>query len=165
MDDHGSLPTARVSGLVITEAADEVLDYDTERHDIHHLNQATTVVWRMLDGRRSVDELIRLARIELGNAVDDTAVRLALTKLDDANLLDGPLAYEVRVSSQSRRKFLKRAAIAGAAVPLIASVTARTAAASLSCTTPTGRCNSGSRRCTAPCVCTGGSGGSVCQAP
>ncbi len=138
-----------------------MLVYDTERHDIHHLNQATAVVWRMLDGRRSLDELIRLARIELGSAVDDTAVRLALTKLDDANLLDGPLADEVRVSSQSRRKFLKRAAIAGAAVPLIASITSRSAAASSSCTTPALGCNSGSRRCTAPCVCVRG----VCQAP
>ncbi len=53
------VPAARITGLVITEAKDEVLVYDTERHHIHHLNRTSATIWRLLDGRRSMSELIQ----------------------------------------------------------------------------------------------------------
>jgi len=124
---HESIPTARVSGLVITEAADEVLVYDTERHHIHHLNHTSAVIWRLLDGRRTVSDVVREARPQLGGEFTGLAVQEALTKLDEASLLDGPLADEVRLSGQSRRRLMKRAALAGA-VATIVSITAPMAA-------------------------------------
>ena len=91
-------PRARVTDLVITEAAGEVLVYDQVTHHIHHLNRMSVVVWRLCDGRRTADDLVRLARMKLGGDVDRLAVRLALTKLDEARLLDGPLDRELRLS-------------------------------------------------------------------
>jgi hypothetical protein len=127
--ETGSCPRARTSGLVTTEAADEVLVYDTDRHHIHHLNITTAAVWRHCDGERAVGDLARLAGQDLGASVDEATVRLALTKLDDAGLLTEPLAAELRLSRMSRRTFMQRAGVAGAlAVPAIVSTTAPAAA-------------------------------------
>ncbi len=67
--------------------------------------------------------------IETGMAED--AVKLALRTLEDAQLLDVPLATAMR-GMQSRRAFMKKAAVAGAAtVPAIVSVRAPQAGQSL----------------------------------
>jgi hypothetical protein len=147
-------PAARSTGLVITEAAEEVLVYDTERHHIHHLNRTSAVIWRLLDGQRTADEIARLAAIELESAVDALSVRTALTTLSDADLLDGDLSADQRVLGQSRRRFLRKAAIAGAAVPVIASITAPSALAQISCTTPSTGC-ANNNDCPPGCQCNG----------
>lgn len=120
-------PNARAVDLVVTEAASEVLVYDTAVHHIHHLNHVTALIWRMCDGRRSVDDLVRLARLEMGDGVGEAVVRLALTKLDEANLLEEPLDEAMRVSTTTRRSLVKRAALASA-IPAIVSISAPTAA-------------------------------------
>jgi hypothetical protein len=127
-----SLPTiavssARVDSLIMTETADEVLVYDQLSHQIHHLNHASAVIWRLCDGRQSIADLSRLASAELGSVVSEDAVRLALGKLEDAKLLSAPLVDGMRMAGQTRRSFLRKAALAGA-VPVVVSVTAPTAA-------------------------------------
>lgn len=138
-----AVPAARVENLVTTTSRDEVLVYDQDRHHIHHLNPTAAAVWNLCNGRRTVSEVAQAA------GVDEDAVRLALRKLEDANLLDGPLEAGVRGSTQSRRSFMKKAAVAGVAVPMIASISAPAASAShsrcLSSGTPcgsVGACNS-----------------------
>lgn len=149
-------PRARVTDLVITESAGEVLVYDQVTHHIHHLNRMSVVVWRLCDGRRTADDLVRLARMKLGGDVDRLAVRLALTKLDEARLLDGPLDRELRLSGTSRRSLVKRAAVASA-IPAIVSISAPSAAmASSHCVNPgmspvgTG-CNQDAQCCSGVC--------------
>lgn len=121
-----AVPAARSTDLVTTASKDEVLVYDQERHHIHHLNATTTTVWTLCDGQRTVSELAQAA------SVDEDAVRLALRKLEDANLLDGTLSTDMRGKVQSRRAFMKKAALAGVAVPMIASVSAPAASAQTS---------------------------------
>ncbi len=116
-----SVPAARIDDLVITESADEVLVYDKQRHEIHHLNQASAAVWRLCDGKRSVAELARDAN------VDVEITQVAVNKLAEANLLEGKLAASQMLSGQTRRKLLKRAAMAGAGATIV-SITAPTAA-------------------------------------
>ena len=134
-----SVPVARIEDLVITESADEVLVYDKQRHEIHHLNKASAVVWRLCDGKRSVAELARHAD------VDVEITQVAVNKLAEANLLEGPLSSKMRISSPSRRAFLRKAVIAGAAVPVIASISAPNAAAGGSCQNNT--CPPGTKKC------------------
>lgn len=124
-------PRARVTDLVITESAGEVLVYDQATHHIHHLNRMSVVVWRLCDGRRTADDLVRLARMKLGGDVDQAVVRLALTKLDEARLLDAALDRELRLSGTSRRSLVKRAALASA-IPAIVSISAPSATAASS---------------------------------
>lgn len=166
MQTRTRVPARRVIGLAVTETADEVLIYDTERHHIHHLNATTSAVWRVCDGTRDVAALARLASAHLGQTLDETTARLALTKLDDAHLLAAPLPTELRAARLSRRTFMHRAAIAGAiAVPAIASTTAATAAATASVTCG-GQCPTAPATCPTTCPdCISGVCASTCGLP
>ena len=123
LNQRQPVPTARITGLVITEAKDEVLVYDQDKHHIHHLNPTAAAVWRMCDGQRSADD------IALDADFEEDAVLLALRKLQDAELLDGALPASLR-GSQSRRSFMTKAGIA--AIPTIISVSAPFAASAQS---------------------------------
>lgn len=165
------VPSARIDGLVITESRDEVLVYDTEQHHIHHLNQTSAVVWRLCDGRRIVADLVRQAQLQVEGKVTEDSVRLALAKLEDANLLDGPLLASMRGAGQSRRTLLKRAVVAGAiAVPAIVSISAPTAAQGNSglgcresCAAANSNCNQGG--CSQCGIGPGTGSGLVCCSP
>ena len=125
--DDLKVPAARMVDLVTTESKDEVLVYDQAVHHIHHLNAVAATVWRLCDGERTVSEIAA----EAGIAAD--AVTLALRTLEGAQLLDGPLATAMR-GTHSRRAFMKKAAIAGVAVPAIVSTSAPSASAQVSTT-------------------------------
>lgn len=120
-----TVPAARIDELVTTTSADEVLVYDLTTHHIHHLNVTTSSVWKLCDGQRTVGQ------IAAGAGLDPNAVRLALRQLEDTKLLDGPLAAGMR-GTQTRRAFMRKAVVAGAAVPLIASISAPSASATQS---------------------------------
>lgn len=125
-----AVPAARVEGLITTSSDDEVLVYDQERHHIHHLNHSAAAVWRLCDGRRSVEDIARAASEQDTEPVDADAVRLAIDKLARADLLVAAVPDAFQLSTHSRRTFMKRAAVAGAvAVPAIVSMTAPARAA------------------------------------
>jgi hypothetical protein len=108
-------------GLVTTEVGDDVLVYDQDSHQIHQLNASSAAVWRLCDGRRSVND------IALASKLTQDTVRIALARLADSNLLNGPLPVELRLTGQTRRKLMKRAALAGAGATIV-SITAPLAA-------------------------------------
>jgi hypothetical protein len=118
---HETVPAARVHDLVITDAGKEVIVYDKTCHHIHHLNQLAAFTWRNLDGTRTVADLATETGMTAG------MVQVALGKLADANLLDGDLPAGVRAAGQTRRSFLRKAAVAGVAIPAVASISAPTA--------------------------------------
>lgn len=116
------VPAARMVDLVTTESKDEVLVYDQAVHHIHHLNATASAVWKLCDGKRTVRDIAE------ATSIDEEAVRLALRKLEEANLLEGDLAMTMR-GTHSRRAFMRRAVVAGAiSVPVIVSITAPAAA-------------------------------------
>jgi DNA-binding transcriptional ArsR family regulator len=122
------VPAARVDRLITTEAGDEVLVYDQATHHIHHLNMTSVAVWRLCDGHRTVSELAA------ATGLSDDLVRLALTRLSRAKLLDAQLPATMGGEVQSRRRFMKKAAIAGGiALPVVVSMTAPSAAQAASC--------------------------------
>ncbi len=97
--------------------------YDTTAHHIHDLNAAATSVWQRCDGRHT------MADIAVETSLTEEVVRLAPHTLEDAKLLKRPLADPMR-GMQSRCSFMKKAAIAGVAVPAIVSISAPSASAS-----------------------------------
>ena len=141
-------PRARMLDLVITESGGEVIVYDTAVHHIHHLNHVTAVIWRRCDGRQSIGDLVRHARLDVGEEVDEAVVRLALTKLEEANLLDGPLDPGLRLGGTSRRSLMKRVAVASA-IPAIVSISSPTAAMASS------HCANMAESCSATIPCCG----------
>jgi len=136
-----SLPRARQDVLTM-DVADEVVVYDKKGYQGHCLNRPAAIVWRHLDGRTSMKEMVARLRKDLNGPADEDTVWLALKELDKAELLeDGfemPAAHDV-----SRREALRRfgVAAAGGAVllPAITSLVAPPVHAQISavgCTTP-----------------------------
>jgi hypothetical protein len=106
---------------------DEVVVYDEHQHRGHCLNRTAALVWRHLDGRTSLRELVARLRSELGRDAGEDMVWLALEELDRARLLDGPLQLP-EARGVSRRRMLRRLGVAaggGAIVlPAISSILA-----------------------------------------
>jgi len=120
------LPLARTDALITKELQDEVLVYDLKRHKAHCLNQASAIVWKHCDGRRSVAEMTRLLERELAAHVDADVVWLALTQLRRFHLLEtNGKRSEMKVT---RRDLVQKYLPAALALPLILSIPSPTAA-------------------------------------
>ncbi|MSP59307.1 MAG: PqqD family protein [Myxococcales bacterium] len=136
------LPKSRSSAeLVIRELPDELLVYDSTRHEAHCLNRAAMLVWRRCDGATTVDEMA--AELERAGLPREAAVvELALDELERAHLVElrkaAPTDRADRVR-RSRRNVLRQIGlIAGAAValPIVQSIVAPSVAQAASCLGP-----------------------------
>ena len=160
-------PLARRDGLVVKTVGDEVLVYDLERARAHSLDALAAAIWRQCDGRRPVAALAAAVRADTGPPVTAAAVEYGLAALGRARLLAG----ERPVPGPTRRQVLARIGTA-AAIPLVLSITAPTAAQAQSqACLPTGSACVGGDCCgvcrgtnllvcpgfgTPPCICNNG---------
>lgn len=134
------MPRARTEKLTIRELPDETLVYDLPANKVHCLNRSSAIVWRHCDGRTSATELARILSRELGRPAEDSVVELALEQLHRRNLLETPLTLAIEEKRRSRRLALQRLVklgAAAAAIPMIMTVTAKSARAAqsgVSCT-------------------------------
>lgn len=118
------VPNRRMDDLVVTESGGDILLYDERTFALHTLNEVAVRVWDNIDDAQTLRDLTVLS------GLDVETVKQSLKQLQDINLLDGALPAEARPTG-SRRSFLKKAGIAAAAVPVIASVTAPMASAQI----------------------------------
>lgn len=127
------IPVARKEGLVIQETAEEVLVYDLTNNKAHCLNQTAAFVWRSCNGNNSIPEISKLFEREVGSAVHEDLIWLAIDQLNEKNLLDAELTNGF--GGRSRREVIKKIGLAAVvALPIVASLTAPTSAlASTSC--------------------------------
>lgn len=127
-------PLARKEKLVIEQMADEILVYDLETHKAHCLNLTSSVVWQHCNGKNSISQIAKLASKDLQSAVGEEVVVLALNQLEKNNLLAKKENIKFSLPNVSRRDLMKRIGIASAiALPLVSSMVAPTAMASVSC--------------------------------
>ena len=120
-------PLARTQNLVTSESDSDLLVYDHDTQQIHHLNASSVAVWTQCDGSRTDGDIA----VSLGLSLE--TVHIALGSLAQANLLAGPIPSNLVAPGRSRRSFLRKAAIAGGvALPTIVSITAPQAAAAYS---------------------------------
>ncbi len=148
-------PRARRQNIVVEELQDEVLVFDSITSQASCLNPTAALVWKYADGNTSVSEIAAKMSRELGSTVDVRLVYFALQQLDKRGLLDGDTAIPLQYRQMSRRDFLVKAGIVGAAVaiPVIISVTTPTpamAATPIACGQP---CNLGDTCATVSCPC------------
>jgi coenzyme PQQ synthesis protein D (PqqD) len=143
-------PLARSEGLVVEAVGDEVLVYDLGSDEAHSLDAAAASIWRACDGAGTVSGIS--ARVGLSEAaVESTVERLAG--------LDLLAAGSFESSQHSRRAVLRRGLVVGAAgiaaVPVIRSIVAPTAAqaGSPGCAGLNQSCVSAT--CCSPYVCCG----------
>ena len=145
-------PKARRLGLVIEELPDELLVYDTERHQAHCLNQSAACIWKHCDGQTMPGELAERVAEALGVPITEDVIWHALGQLDEFHLLEetrGALAGPARLTR--RRLMVSLAGIAGLSLPLITSIVAPVAAQSGSPEPPGCTGETGSTGPTGPC--------------
>jgi hypothetical protein len=147
-------PLARQDELVVEEVKDEILIYDRENQQASCLNPTAALVWRNCDGKTSAAEIAGKLSQELGSTVDTRLVWYALEQLDKRNLLAAPVQAPKQYGGMTRRDFLTRAGLVGAAVaiPVVISLVAPTpamAATPAGCGDP---CNQ-TDGCDLPCTC------------
>ena len=125
-------PIARKEKLVVQETADEVLVYDLETNKAHCLNSTAAFVWKNCNGENSIADLVTNFKNESGKTVPEDLIWLAIDQLNERNLLAQNVP--VKFAGQSRRTVLKKIGLASVvALPLIASLTAPTAALAVAC--------------------------------
>jgi Coenzyme PQQ synthesis protein D (PqqD) len=129
-------PLARTDGLLTEEVDGELLVYDGEREVACRLNPSAALVWRSSDGERTVPDLVAVLSEELGDVADEDMVMVALDTLAEHGLIeDGHEPREASASRLSRRRFLRRVGVVGAAaisMPVVHSIVVPTPAAAAS---------------------------------
>lgn len=131
---NSQIPIARKEGLVVQETAEEVLVYDLNSNKAHCLNRTAAFVWKSCNGDNSVSEITKLFEKEIGSAVQEDLIWLAIDQLNEKNLLAASLASNF--AGRSRREAIRKIGLATViALPVVASLTAPTSAlAATSCT-------------------------------
>jgi hypothetical protein len=133
-------PVARKSGLVVRDLADEVVVYDTDRHEAHCLNRTAAIVFRHADGQRDVSELAALLSAD-GAPGAEGFVEMALGQLAEARLLESA-PPSVSEPGLARRDAMRRVGLGVAILlPLVTSVLAPSPAeAAATCAEGPGAC-------------------------
>ena len=126
-----TLPLRCTDDLVVRDLADETIVYDRKRNKAHCLNRTSAWVWRHCDGKSTIAELAQQLHAELGLPRSDEVVRLALDQLARRNLVELPVTPPEAAGRRSRRDVLKELALAAAALPLVMTMTSRTARATI----------------------------------
>lgn len=116
------LPKARHDNLGVRALADETMVYDLERQKAHCLNPTAALVWQHCDGRTTLAQLAEIVGKQLRIPRAEAVVRLALEQLSRRNLLEQPLAPLSDAARMSRRRVLKKLALAAVVLPLVMTV-------------------------------------------
>ena len=119
-------PLARKNDLLVQDAQNELVVYDTKTDKAYVLNPSAAAVWRACNGKRSVQEIAHY--LNQTTPTDEQSVYYALGQLND--LLEQPTALPREFAGMSRRQFLKRAGIVAtaAAIPVVVKIVAPTPA-------------------------------------
>ncbi len=147
------LPQARKEKLTVRELPEETLVYDSLRHKSHCLNRTAALVWQHCDGRTTIAEMAAILHEELDLPADQHIVRLALEQLSRRQLLQeeiAPLSAKARIT---RRDALKKIAVAAAALPVVMTLTAKTARVNASASPPAGKICFGDGDCSVSGPC------------
>lgn len=147
-------PKARQDGLIVQQLADEVLVYDEQRHKAHCLNQTAAIVWQQCDGKRKVSDIAKRASVEMGAAVGEEMVWLAVEELGKRRLLTE--RQSLGTAGASRREMMKRLGIGAAiALPLVTTIVAPEAAQAANCIANGQPCTIAAQCCSQN-LCSGG---------
>ena len=146
---ENKLPRARVENIVSRRVQDEVIIYDKARNVGTCLNAFAAEVWGRCDGQSSPAAIAQALSQSRQEPVDERAVWLAVNRLSRAKLLEEPIKIPPSVPGRAnRRELLRQLGLgAAAAVPVVLSVNAPTAAQTASCSPQGGPCNTGADCC------------------
>lgn len=127
-------PERQSEHLFVREFEGEALVYDERSDKAHALNATSAFVFQLCDGTRSRADLVAAVEEKNGVATHEAEalVELALEQLSHRKLLVQPVERAQGERRMSRRKVLQTLAIGIAAIPVIVSLAAPSAAAAFS---------------------------------
>ncbi|MGA8531556.1 MAG: PqqD family protein, partial [Acidobacteriaceae bacterium] len=118
--------------ITLQEVETETLLYDERSHKAWCLNRSSACIWRLCNGRNTVQQIATHASAELGSPVSEDLVLFTLTELRNQNLLQ-PDSFAPVPGGLTRREMMGRAGLAAAALlPVIAALAAPPAASAAS---------------------------------
>jgi hypothetical protein len=110
--------------VTIREIEGEILIYDERTHRAWCLNPSSACIWQLCDGRTTVGRIADCAAKELGPAMNEELVLLALEELREKGLLEGG-SVEALPRDASRREMIGKIGMAAAALlPVVAAIAA-----------------------------------------
>lgn len=119
--------------LLVRELNSEVILYDRRTRKAHCLNPTAAAVWRLCDGRKSVEEIARALEKDSAAPVDEGVVWLAVHEFNKSGLLQNEVAPTVERNQLSRRELVSRIGAGVAlALPIATSIVVPTPAAAVS---------------------------------
>jgi len=147
-----SLPQSRRETLIVQEMDNELVVYDSQRAQANVLNHTAAVIWKLCDGKTSVNEIAQRASHSLNTPVDAAFVWYTLNELSKKNLLVERAALPTNLKGMTRRDFL-RAGVVGAAVvlPVIVTMAAPKVSNAASCLAMGQPCMTPSQCCSNVC--------------
>jgi hypothetical protein len=149
-------PKARSEALIVETLPNETLIYDERANKAHCLNGTAALVWKLADGRKSVDDIARRLTKEMSVRDARNVVWATLDQLDKAKLLDVAPARSDgrRMSRRELGRLGARAALV--AIPVVLTIAAPTAAQTTSCLPAGSSCIVGGKSVCCPGLkCTG----------
>jgi hypothetical protein len=127
------LPRARKEGLVIEDLPGEVLVYDLERHKAHCLNETAGIVWRLCNGKTSIEAIAERLQRDMEAPVDEEVVWLAIEQLETARLMSQPSRRKESGGLTRRELVIKLGWAAAVGLPLVTSIVAPRAVEAVTC--------------------------------
>jgi hypothetical protein len=160
-----NLPKSRRSEIVVQEFEKEILIYDLSINKAYCLNETSTLVYQLCDGKNTVADICNLISKKLHQPVTEDLVWLALDSFKKDNLLEQSEQFEIDFNNLSRRQVIRKIGLGSVVMlPLISSIVAPLSAQAQSagptnlpllaaCSAP-GQCTSGNcfnnTRCCVP---------------
>lgn len=128
-------PEARDTRLVVRELPEETLVYDLENDRAHCLSRTAALVWRLCDGKNTVEAMATRLRAEGHVQANEDMVWMALERLGKARLLQDRVMRPATAPNLARRRMMMSSLRAVGMLPFVTSIVAPNAAqAASSCT-------------------------------
>jgi hypothetical protein len=125
---HRDAPCRIREHISVQQVGTETLVYDERRHVAFCLNQSSTAIWQLADGKRTTAQIARAASVQLKSEIGEDLVSFAIHELRRDGLIQPASSAELRPSI-SRRALLQRLGTGGALLlPAVAAIVAPTAA-------------------------------------
>jgi Coenzyme PQQ synthesis protein D (PqqD) len=119
--------------LLVRELHDEVIVYDGRTRRAHCLNPTAAAIWKLCDGKKSVEEIASALNQALAAPVDEGLVWLAVHEFKKSGLLQNEISPAVEQHMMSRRELMRKIAVGAAlALPIATSIVVPTPAAAVS---------------------------------
>ncbi|MBX7171343.1 MAG: PqqD family protein [Pyrinomonadaceae bacterium] len=121
-------PVSRKADIVVQDFKDETLVFDLIKNKAFVLNETSSMVWQLCDGKNSIDEITNKMSASINQTVSVELVWLAVEELNRENLIENNSFQITPFFGLSRREMVRKIGFASIiTLPLISVLVAPTA--------------------------------------